>query len=181
MNLPGARAFQVRMEPRDPELRNTDPTGEGDASPALLQALRALGAADPASQAPGSDAFLADVQSRFAPLARRRRTRVFATWSSAAAALLLVWAGWRWMVPPPSGARPGADPHPDATVEVGDLDRDGRTDILDALALARALDRGEAAAYDVASADLSGDRRVDRADVEAIARRAVSLDQRGGR
>lgn len=181
MNLRGGRAFHERMEPRDPFVQDTGPTGEDDAPSALLRALRALGTANPAGPAPGSDEFLAEVQSRFATAARQRRPRVLAAWSSAAAALLLGWAGWRWMASPPSSARSPADTHPGATLEVGDLDRNGRTDILDAFALARALDRGGAAAYDHDTADLNGDRRVDRADVDAIARRAVALDRKGGR
>jgi hypothetical protein len=58
-----------------------------------------------------------------------------------------------------------------------DLNRDGRVDILDAFQLARELKSGKA----VSSAnDFDGDGKVDGADVEFLAKRAVSLEK-GGR
>ena len=57
----------------------------------------------------------------------------------------------------------------------GDLNHDRRVDILDAFAIARALDRGQAPPPDY---DVNHDRVIDRRDVEAAARAAVAL---GGR
>lgn len=167
------------MEPREPDARDPDPA-EADAPDSLIRTLRALGLEASGTPLPDAEPFLAEVRSRFAAAARRRRQRTFAAWSSAAAALLLVWAGWRWPTSSRSGAGGSADAAR-ATTEVGDLDRNGRIDILDAFALARAIERDGTAGLDGAAADLSGDRRVDRADVDAIARRAVALDRRVGR
>jgi hypothetical protein len=55
---------------------------------------------------------------------------------------------------------------------VGDIDANGRVDILDAFMLARTLAHGKAADD---RADLSGDGRIDDADVQAIAAMAVSI------
>ena len=54
----------------------------------------------------------------------------------------------------------------------GDVNADGRLDIVDALLLARALEEGGALH---SGWDFDGDRRVDRADVDALARQAVAL------
>jgi hypothetical protein len=52
----------------------------------------------------------------------------------------------------------------------GDVDGSGRVDILDALVLAKSLDAGTPASF-----DLTGDGRTDSRDVAAIAQSAVSL------
>lgn len=67
-------------------------------------------------------------------------------------------------------------PPPDAAPRPrrGDVNGDGRVDILDAFVLAKAVEAGAAAG----EWDLSGDGRVDRADVERVARAAVAV--RGG-
>jgi len=54
-----------------------------------------------------------------------------------------------------------------------DLDRDGRVDILDAFALARAIEGGTERRTDW---DVNGDGRVDKFDVEAVAKLAVRLN-----
>src|ERR1043165_5958697 len=59
----------------------------------------------------------------------------------------------------------------------GDLNRDGRVDILDAFALARQLRDGRAIAP---NSDVNGDGVIDQNDVQIIARRAVKLEK-GGR
>lgn len=56
-----------------------------------------------------------------------------------------------------------------------DFNRDGVVDILDALALARAV---EAGTLRTAQFDLNGDGVVDRADADRVAALAVSLDSR---
>ena len=54
-----------------------------------------------------------------------------------------------------------------------DFDGDGRVDILDAFALARAIESGSERE---AEWDVTGDGRVDRLDVEALAKLAVKLN-----
>jgi hypothetical protein len=61
---------------------------------------------------------------------------------------------------------------PPATDVAGDFNADGQVDIVDALLLARASERGETLD---ARFDLNGDQRVDRQDAEQIARVAVSV------
>jgi hypothetical protein len=56
-----------------------------------------------------------------------------------------------------------------------DLNHDQRVDILDAFQLARELRDGKARTGD----DFNGDGKVDAADVEFLAKRAVSLEKRG--
>lgn len=58
-----------------------------------------------------------------------------------------------------------------------DLNHDGRVDILDAFQLAREIKNGTAQAK---TGDFNGDGKVDEADVEILAKRAVSLEK-GGR
>ncbi len=60
-----------------------------------------------------------------------------------------------------------------APARAGDVNGDGRVDVRDAYALARALDRGGAQSQ--ASWDVTGDGLVDRGDVDWIAMAAVSL------
>jgi len=55
----------------------------------------------------------------------------------------------------------------------GDLDRNGRVDILDAFQLARELDDDIAPT----AGDINADGVIDRADIEAIAMKAVTLEQ----
>ncbi len=91
-------------------------------------------------------------------LAARRRFRP--TWVAAAAAALLAGAGvWAALALRSRPAR-------------GDLDRSGSVDIVDAYLLARRLESGEESAPEW---DVNRDGRVDRADVDDLARRAVSL------
>lgn len=98
-----------------------------------------------------------------------RQRGVAARWligaAAAAGLLFAAWLGW---------APPGAPPAP---VARGDLDGDGRVDVLDAFLLARALD-GQTALPQ--RGDVTGDGAVDRRDVDAIARLAVALPPRKG-
>jgi hypothetical protein len=103
-------------------------------------------------------------------LMERRRPRVFffRPWARAAAALLVAAALGIWIstwdrVPFFSGRDPG------------DIDRSGGVDIVDAYILARRIRGGEPldAAWDV-----NGDGRVDREDVDEIARQSVSISGR---
>jgi hypothetical protein len=72
-------------------------------------------------------------------------------------------------------ARDRAPARPAAPAIAGDVNRDRQIDILDAFALARALERGQPLAADC---DLNRDRRIDRDDVDAAARAAVALGER---
>ena len=97
----------------------------------------------------------------------RRRAMIGGAWAAAAAVVLAVGAmTWRQL----DHAAP-----PAATVarrSTDDVDGDGRVDILDAFALARALqDRGATARQ----SDANGDGVVDQHDVDAIARAAVKM------
>ncbi|MBX2850579.1 MAG: hypothetical protein KTR15_02390 [Phycisphaeraceae bacterium] len=54
----------------------------------------------------------------------------------------------------------------------GDLDANGSIDILDAYALAKQIDRGQAST----ETDLNGDGRIDQSDIDWIANRSVALN-----
>ena len=104
---------------------------------------------------------------------RRRRMRLMARWGMAisgavaASVMVAVWMG--------SGGNPRAG-GPSLVAINGDIDGSGRVDMVDALLLARRVQRGEKleGAWDV-----NGDGKVDQADVEVIARGAVELKQGG--
>jgi hypothetical protein len=102
---------------------------------------------------------------------RRRLSRV-APWAAAAAGIAIV-AGLAWL-----GGRGSAPEAPPAAgiVRADDVNRDGRVDVLDAFALARAVDAGEGKP----AWDFNRDGAVDRADVDAVALAAVSVGG-GGR
>ena len=79
---------------------------------------------------------------------------------------------WR----PTDAGRPAT---PGTVQTTGDLDRSGTLDILDAFALARAIERSDG---DPASAsnDFNGDGRVDTRDADWLAQRAVTVRPDGG-
>lgn len=90
-----------------------------------------------------------------------------ATLAIAAAAVLLL------MFARGSGEETGPASQRMAVAPVhGDINLDGRLDVIDALVLARELDGGRA---DATRADLNGDGAVDRSDVEWISAEVVSL------
>lgn len=101
--------------------------------------------------------------------------RRVAKWSAAAAAVLLIVAvvSIAQLVnkpPTPSSDQPGAI----ASGAAGDLDHNGRIDILDAFLLARSLEAGRT----MIAADVNGDGVVDHRDVDALAALAVALPER---
>ncbi len=109
-------------------------------------------------------------------LARSKRTRPTVgkplAWIAAAAAslALVVWIGALLR-------SPGSTPQETTLVAIpNDLDHNGRVDILDAFHLARQLD----ADITPTAGDMNTDGRIDRADVEAIAMKAVTLPQGAG-
>lgn len=98
-----------------------------------------------------------------ATIKRGARSRLTPTrWAVAATLLLAIGAAglWRWVAPQP------------VEVTSNDFDGNGRVDILDAFALARAL-KDQTARGD--RWDLDHDGRIDDRDVELIARAAVAL------
>jgi len=118
-----------------------------------------------APRPPIPDAIEAAIAAEGRAAARRGRRRVIAVrvarWAIpavAAAAALVVAVPWR--------------PHEPVPVAAAlDVNGDGAVDVLDALTVARALERGDG---DPAW-DINGDAQTDRRDAEAIAVAAVSL------
>jgi hypothetical protein len=95
---------------------------------------------------------------------RSARRRVLAPWLAAAASLAIgAWVSQTLLLHKPDAP---------ASLAREDINGDGRVDILDALALARKIDRGTASQFDI-----NGDNRVDRQDVDAVAARAVKLEE----
>ena len=99
-----------------------------------------------------------------APVPRGRLWLRYAAPIGVAAMLALgVWAVWPSLNQTQSGP---------VLAVAGDADGSGTVDILDAFAMARVLDAGQPAP---ANWDLTGDGRVDRADVSAVTAIVVSL------
>jgi len=95
----------------------------------------------------------------------------FMPWAAAAAATILLLATiLQFFKQPVSG------PARDSAFARGDLNHDGRVDILDAFALARQLKQGETRNLQL---DVNGDGVVDERDVATLAARAVKLEQGG--
>lgn len=138
-----------------------------DDLPALQRDLRTLYDANLLVPPAVSERILNGARAHFARPRPARRLLRWAAAAAVAAALALV---LRLNMP----ARPG----PPQVVSIsGDVDGNGRVDILDALVLARRIDSMQTA--EAAAADLNHDGVVDRRDVDAIAMLAVRLD-RGG-
>ncbi len=115
------------------------------------------------------------LQKAMKALARSKRTRPTVgrplAWIAAAASLaLVVWIGalLRSTSRAPQQTTLAAMP--------SDLDHNGHVNILDAFHLARLLDADSIPT----AGDINADGRIDRADVEAIAMKAVSLPQGAG-
>lgn len=88
---------------------------------------------------------------------------------AAAAAVLLALGGlglWQRGILAPVSA-------PSVRIAQGDIDADGRVDMVDALTLARVVERG--GSLDPAW-DVNGDGHVDGSDAAAVARRAVAIE-----
>jgi len=103
-------------------------------------------------------------------LAARRRSRLVLRWVAAAAAVLLATAVLADVF---HLNRPAPEAKQRPRVLAEDVDGNGRINVLDAFALARRL---EAGAVKDRRFDVTGDGRVDEADVDWIARRAVRLN-----
>ena len=133
--------------------------GEGDTLPPEIEARLRHGAERTAVLVPPAvdGAVLARARERFEEI-RRRRSRARAVWWMSAAACfvaLALLAGSLIKAP---------------RFERADVDRSGRVDILDAFALARRIQQGTAAGF-----DLNRDGVVDKLDVDLVAAQAVRL------
>lgn len=145
--------------------------------PDLTSALRGAFGRGPAVPGRVDDAVLSAAHDAFA---RRRRLRLIVRWGTgvgtmAAAAVLAIALRPAPTAPdrPPLAATGPAAPA--TTTARGDLDGDRRVDMVDALLLARRLRAGPLAAAEHPAWDLTGDGRIDAADVDAIAAAAVRL------
>ncbi len=119
----------------------------------LAEAIRSL---DGGGAPPMSAALRSEAERRLSGSGRARVWRYVGAAGAIAAALLLI----VWMLPSARAPIPG------------DVDRSGHVNILDAFAIARALDHG--GALDPAW-DMNGDGVVDQRDVDVVAMRSVSL------
>jgi hypothetical protein len=155
---------------------NPNPTPLSDDPGALPQALRdelaRLSSFPGGAPADVDAAILGRARARF--VRRRRFVRLRRVFHGAAAAALVLFAAWAYRagreLPAPAGElfeEGGAPPR-----VAGDFDGNGRTDIVDALHLARSLERGEPLDSEW---DLDGDGAVDRTDVDALAFSVVKL------
>jgi hypothetical protein len=143
----------------------SQPSDEFDLPPRLGDALR--GAYTHRVDVPPrvDDAVLSAAGERFA---RRRRLRLMARWGTGLAAGLAAMITVAVVL-----HRPAA---PGRSVAKGDVDADGRVNMVDALVLARHVAAGDRLDP---KWDVNGDGVIDQKDVDAIASAAVSLSQTG--
>jgi hypothetical protein len=143
-----------------------------DAPPRLVAALKRLPKAPVFIPPTADEAILRAAQRHLDPPREARFGWFrFLPWVAAAAAILSL------VAVPQFYKRPAPRTAPDSAFARGDLNHDGRVDILDAFALARQLKQGGTRDLQL---DLNGDGVVDERDVAALAARAVKLE-RGGR
>ncbi|UCD76792.1 MAG: hypothetical protein JSV91_07655 [Phycisphaerales bacterium] len=154
--------------------RHSEPDGFGapDGMPHLARALSALTESGPAVPREVDEAIMAEARRSLSrPRRRRWRGPVLAAASIGIAGAIT----WLMLQPAmsPSAVYHSAAPGP-ATALAGDLDGSGQLNIVDAFILARGLEAGTPPH----GGDFNGDGRIDRADVDALAMRAVALDAR---
>lgn len=153
---------------------DTRHAGAEDDEPSVPHALqrdlaRYLGSGEPPREV--DERALAAAHAELADLDRSKRHRSWprSWWPVAAAAALLVALGlWRVFAPAPAPAR---------VLAATDIDRNGRVDVLDAFALARALQVHETQPKPELPLawDVDGDGRVDARDVERVVQDAVKV------
>lgn len=144
---------------------------------ALIEALtRELGAEPAPIEVPAAqDAALRAMARDHARAVRSRTGRGRRTWLLAGAAVACA-AGLLLALTLGGGFAGGDDATPAVARAAihGDVNRDGAVDVIDAMALARDLERGPVTA---AAWDLNRDGVVDQSDVEWIASHVVALDR----
>ena len=148
-----------------------DPDEALEAPPKLAAALKRL-PQEPVFIPPTADeAILRAARKHLGvPVPIRTGWSRFMPWVAAAAAIVLLAAIPLFL------SSPAHAPVRDSAFARGDLNHDGRLDILDAFALARQLQQGGTRNLQL---DVNGDGVVDQRDVAALAARAVKLE-RGG-
>lgn len=169
VNVPAAGALYGWMS----TFEHKPSDGEPGAPAGLEEALRALYGRSP--EVPGEIDRAVLAGARRGPVLRWRG---LGAGLAAAAALGVAVSAWVLSPRARQGAGPAvgsSSPSAGLGVVAEDLDGDGRVDIVDALRLARAVERGETGAW-----DFNGDGAVDRGDVDALAARAVRLPGGGG-
>ncbi|MBP7933441.1 MAG: hypothetical protein KA354_02225 [Phycisphaerae bacterium] len=149
-----------------------DPGGP-EAPQELANDLRALFGAAP-SVPPLVDEDVLVAARRVMARQRRRRLVVRAVSIGTAAACVagIVWIGGLIGRPGRETASPSGPPVTVAQADREDVNGDGRVDILDALTLAKGIDRG---VLGQAAWDMNRDGVLDRRDVDLVAYRAVRL------
>jgi len=150
---------------------------EPEAPQALKDGLAALFAPGPRVPRHRDEAVLAEARRR---LGRGGRLRRVVRWGAVAAAAAVALFAIRFTL---NHREPATAPRATRTAPAvakarpalkDDINGDGRADILDAFALARALDANRRPQPDW---DVNGDGRIDRRDVDSVAMAAVSLNR----
>jgi len=137
---------------------NGDENRDEQIPPALAEQLRAAASKTALLVPPSTDeALLTRAREHFAEVRRRPNHFSRVWWTAAAACIALA-------------AIAGLSLFQRTHYEQADVDHSGQVDILDAFALARRLQQGSAT-----GPDMNGDGMVNKADVDAIAARAVKL------
>lgn len=143
---------------------NHDASVESPVPARLVEALRGIDAPRAAVPKAVDERILMRARRRLATGRRRFKWRM-ATIGALAAAVAIVFILPAFLSHAPSPSQ--------APTLSGDIDGNGRIDILDAFALARHIERKEKTA---AGWDVNADGRIDRRDVDAVARIAVRLN-----
>lgn len=143
-----------------------------DQMPQLAEALSALTESGPAVPRRVDEAILAQARRALSRPKRKRWRGPALAAASIALAGVITWLAFSPAPRPPAASRA---PLTEIAADLpGDLDRSGRVNIADAFALARGLKDGTPPT----DGDFNGDGRIDSADVEALAMRAVALKPR---
>jgi hypothetical protein len=149
---------------------HSDPSDAAQDHPTLRAALTELyqGRGDAEMTDAADQATRQAIRAHFAVVSRKKGWGRFAApWAAVAATLLLAGAiGWLALRTSPERMQPAAARVP------ADIDADGTVNMIDALVLADRLQVGHPIDPGL---DLNHDGKVDRADVDVIAMKAVSL------
>lgn len=153
-----------------------EPANDPDMPARLIEALDGLYAGQsPAVPGTVDEAVLREARAGFS---RRRRFWLYARGAGAAAAasaaalvVIAVYIDRHRSAPSPVAVTPVVPP--------GDVDRNGRVDVLDALVLAKKVEAG-ASGTPARGEDVTGDGLLDRGDVDRVAAMAVSIEPPAG-